>query len=258
ADPLVGRVVGGGRYQILSVLGQGGMGTVYRALQKPLDRMVVLKLVHPELTRDAGALGRFQREMKVTVAIEHPNTVRVYDFGEIEGVPGGPPGGQQFLAMEFLSGRSVRAVLEAEGAFTPGRLASVGIGIAHALGAAHAAGIVHRDLKPENVMLVDAYGQPDFVKVLDFGIARPPEGETGFKTATGVLLGTPAYMSPEQCAGAAVDGRSDLYALGVMLYEMATGRPPFVGNSFTALLIAHTSAPPPPLAGRAPELPAPI
>jgi serine/threonine-protein kinase len=250
ADPLVGRVVAGGRYQIVSVLGQGGMGTVYRALQKPLDRMVVLKLIHPELTRDAGAVGRFQREMKVTVAIEHPNTVRVYDFGEIDGQP--------FLAMEHLDGRSVRAVLDAEGAFAPARLASVGIGVANALGAAHAAGIVHRDLKPENVMLVDAYGQPDFVKVLDFGIARPPEGEVGFKTATGVLLGTPAYMSPEQCSGAAVDGRSDLYALGVMLYEMATGRPPFVGNSFTALLIAHTSAAPPPLAGRARDLPVPI
>jgi serine/threonine-protein kinase len=249
-DPLIGRVVGGGRYEVLAVLGRGGMGTVYRARQRPLDRVVVLKLIHRELSADPGVVGRFEREMRVTAAIEHPNTVRVYDFGEIDGQP--------FLAMEHLAGRSVREVLDKDGAFPSPRLASVGLGVANALGAAHAAGIVHRDLKPDNVILVDAYGEPDFVKVLDFGIARPLEREMGYKTATGVLLGTPIYMSPEQCAGTLVDARSDLYALGVMLYEMAAGRPPFSGASFTAVLVAHATQPPPPLPPLAPDLPAPL
>jgi serine/threonine-protein kinase len=247
SDPLVGRVVADGRYEILGVLGRGGMGTVYRARQLPLDRVVVLKLIHRAMAAEAGALARFQREMKVTVAIEHPNTVRVYDFGDIDGQP--------FLAMEFLSGRTVRDVLRSDGYFAPPRLAAVGIGVANGLGAAHAAGIVHRDLKPDNVMLVDAYGQPDFVKVLDFGIARLPEGDAGFKTMTGVLMGTPTYMSPEQASGVPIDGRSDFYALGVMLYEMATGWPPFTGTSLPALLMAHAHAPPPPLAERLPDLP---
>jgi Flp pilus assembly protein TadD len=246
-DPLVGQRVADGRYQVLSVLGRGGMGTVYRARQYPLDRIVVLKLIHRELAADPAIVARFEREMRVTAAIDHPHTVRVYDFGDIAGQP--------FLAMELVAGKTVREVLDGEGAFSAARLVPVAVGVAKALGAAHAAGIIHRDLKPDNVMLVDHYGERDFVKVLDFGIARPLERDQGFQTTAGMLLGTPAYMSPEHGLGGVIDARSDLYALGVMLYEMACGQLPFAESSVTALLVAHASAPPPPLAPRVPSLP---
>jgi Flp pilus assembly protein TadD len=247
ADPLVGQRVADGRYQVLSVLGRGGMGTVYRARQYPLDRIVVLKLIHRELASDPAIVARFEREMRVTAAIDHPHTVRVYDFGDIAGQP--------FLAMELVAGKTVRELLDGEGAFSTARLVPVAVGVAKALGAAHAAGIIHRDLKPDNVMLVDHYGERDFVKVLDFGIARPLDRDQGFQTTAGMLLGTPAYMSPEHGLGGVIDARSDLYALGVMLYEMACGQLPFAESSVTALLVAHASAPPPPLAPRVPSLP---
>lgn len=239
-DPLLGRTVADGRYQVLALLGVGGMGTVYRAVQHPLERQVALKLIHRELATNENIVARFEREMRMTASIEHPHTVRVYDFGFIDGQP--------FLAMEYLAGRSLRAIIDTAGAFPAERLAAIGLQIAKALRAAHQAGIVHRDLKPDNVLLVDGYGERDFVKVLDFGIARPLEQEQGFQTSAGAIVGTPAYMSPEQVNGAAVDGRSDLYALGVMLFEMATGAPPFAGP-MTVLLMAHARQAPPSLDG---------
>jgi len=239
-DPLLGRTVADGRYQVLALLGVGGMGTVYRALQHPLERQVALKLIHRELATNETIVARFEREMRMTASIEHPHTVRVYDFGRIDGQP--------FLAMEYLAGRSLRAVLDGGGALPVDRLAAIGLQIAKALRAAHQAGIVHRDLKPDNVLLVDGYGERDFVKVLDFGIARPLEQEAGFQTMSGAIIGTPAYMSPEQVTGAPVDARSDLYALGVMLFEMATGAPPFAGST-TALLIAQAQQAAPSLDG---------
>ena len=239
-DPLLGRTVADGRYQVQALLGVGGMGTVYRALQHPLERQVALKLIHRELAKNETIVARFEREMRMTASIEHPHTVRVYDFGRIDGQP--------FLAMEYLAGRSLRAVLDTGGALPIERLAAIGLQIAKALRAAHQAGIVHRDLKPDNVLLVDGYGERDFVKVLDFGIARPLEQEPGFQTVAGAIVGTPAYMSPEQVTGAAIDARSDLYALGVMLFEMATGAPPFAGST-TALLVAQAQQAPPSLDG---------
>ena len=239
-DSLLGRTVADGRYQVLALLGVGGMGTVYRALQHPLERQVALKLIHRELAMKENIVARFEREMRMTASIEHPHTVRVYDFGRIDGQP--------FLAMEYLAGRSLRAVLDTAGAMPVDRLAAIGLQIAKALRAAHQAGIVHRDLKPDNVLLVDGYGERDFVKVLDFGIARPLEPEPGFQTVAGAIVGTPAYMSPEQVTGAAIDTRSDLYALGVMLFEMATGAPPFAGST-TALLVAQAQQAPPSLDG---------
>ena len=247
-DPLLGRTVADGRYQVLALLGVGGMGTVYRALQHPLERQVALKLIHRELAMNETIVARFEREMRMTASIEHPHTVRVYDFGRIDGQP--------FLAMEYLAGRSLRAILDTTGALPPGRLAAIGLQIAKALRAAHQAGIVHRDLKPDNVLLVDGYGERDFVKVLDFGIARPLEQDAGFQTSAGAIIGTPAYMSPEQVNGAPVDARSDLYALGVMLFEMATGAPPFAGP-MTALLMAQVQQPPPSLDGFD-AIPAPV
>src|SRR3569623_716415 len=239
-DPLVGRTVADGRYQVLALLGVGGMRTVYRALQHPLERQVALKLIHRELAMNEKIVARFEREMRMTASIEHPHTVRVYDFGSIDGQP--------FLAMEYLAGRSLRTVLDTGGALPSDRLAAIGVQIAKALRAAHRAGIVHRDLKPDNVLLVDGYGERDFVKVLDFGIARPLEQEPGFQTSAGAIVGTPAYMSPEQVNGAPVDPRSDLYALGVILFELATGAPPFAGP-MTVLLMAHARQAPPSLDG---------
>ncbi len=247
-DPLIGRTVADGRYEVLARLGTGGMGTVYRVRQHPLERMAVLKLIHREMASDATAVGRFEREMRVTAAIEHPHTVRVYDFGQIDGQP--------FLAMEYLAGRSLRQELDRGGALPAERVASIGVQVAKALGAAHRVGVVHRDLKPDNIMLVDGYGERDFVKVLDFGIARSLDQSAGFRTSAGAIIGTPAYMSPEQASTVPLDARSDLYSLGVVLYEMLSGAPPFVGESITALLFAHVSVAPPPLPARVSRPPA--
>jgi eukaryotic-like serine/threonine-protein kinase len=238
ADPLCGREVAGGRYLVERVLGKGGMGTVYAALQRPINRRVALKLIHRELTGNREIVERFLQEMRLTAAIEHPHTVRLYDFGDIEGQP--------FLTTEFLEGRTLRAELTKVGALGQARVATIGIQIAKALRAAHEHAVVHRDLKPDNIMLLDSYGERDYVKVLDFGIARSLGQTTDLRTRTGTLLGTPAYMSPEQCDGRPVDARSDLYSLGIVLYEMATGVTPFPpSHTLPQLLMDHVSVPPP-------------
>jgi serine/threonine-protein kinase len=251
-DPLCGREVAGGRYFVESVLGKGGMGTVYSALQRPINRRVALKLIHRELTGNREIVERFLQEMRLTAAIEHPHTVRLYDFGDIEGQP--------FLTTEFLQGRTLRAELTKVGAFGQARLATIGIQIAKALRAAHEHAVVHRDLKPDNVMLLDSYGEHDYVKVLDFGIARSLGGRTtDLQTRAGMLLGTPAYMSPEQCDGRPVDARSDLYSLGIVLYEMATGVTPFpAGHTLPQLLMDHVSVVPPDVRALVPGLAEPF
>jgi serine/threonine-protein kinase len=246
-DPLVGREIANGRYRVVNVLGRGGMGTVYTALQRPVDRKVALKIIHRELAGNPEIVARFLEEMRLTAAIEHPHTVRVYDFGDIDGQP--------FLTTEFLDGRSLRDELQRSGPFPKERVASVCAQIAKALRAAQAHGVVHRDLKPENIMLLDLDGDTDYVKVLDFGIARSLNRTTGMRTGTGALLGTPAYMSPEQCEGKPVDGRSDLYALGLVAYELSSGSLPFPpSESLPQMLLSHVATPPPDLQARAPQL----
>jgi serine/threonine protein kinase/tetratricopeptide (TPR) repeat protein len=230
-----------GRYQILRKLGSGGMGTVYKARQLSMDRMVALKLIHPGLADDPEIAARFHREMQASSVIEHPNTVRVFDFGETEER-------QLFLVMEFLEGRSLAEELQAQGPLPLPRIAYIGGQVARALGAAHQEGVVHRDLKPENVMLLDRYGERDFVKVLDFGIARfldasKPSSQV---TVEGSVLGTPAYMSPEQAMGKAIGPASDLYSLGILLYQMATGALPFNGETLQEVLIKQATEPPRP------------
>ncbi|HEX4416262.1 MAG TPA: protein kinase [Kofleriaceae bacterium] len=235
----------GGKYQILRVLGEGGMGAVYQALQPAMNRMVALKLIRPEMGLKPDAIARFHREMMVTARIEHPNTIRLYDFGE--------DGGQLFLVMELLAGTSLGQVIDSAGKLALPRIIRIGRQVANALGAVHAHGVVHRDLKPDNVMLLDAYGERDFVKVLDFGIAKSLDEDPQL-TGTGKPIGTPAYMSPEQAMGRPVDHRTDLYAFGVMLYRMASGRAPFDAPSMVSMLMAHATEVPPPIASLAPEI----
>ena len=249
ADPLVGRTIAGGRYTVTAVLGRGGMGVVYAAVQHPVNRKVALKVIHRELAGERHITDRFMQEMNLTAAIEHPHTVRLYDVGDLDGQP--------FITTEFLEGKTLREELARVGRMPPARAVAIGLQIARALRGAQAHGVVHRDLKPENIMLLDRYGERDYVKVLDFGIARSLH-RTGadFRTGTGAILGTPAYMSPEQCEGKPVDVRSDLYTLGLIIYELCAGALPFPATpSIPAMLLAHVSQPPPDLATRAPNVP---
>ena len=241
-DPLVGQLFAG-RYTILDVLAEGGMGKVYRAQQESPRRLVALKVVRRDLSEGTRAAERFLREMSATSLIEHPHTVRVYDFGRCEH-------GELFLAMELLDGTTLRQALAAEGAMDPARVVHIGMQSAKALGAAHAKGIVHRDIKPDNIMLTQPYGESDYVKVLDFGLAHFAEAEPGAGqplTKTGLLLGTPDYMSPEQAEDRELDARSDLYSLGVVLYQLVTNTVPFTATTPIKVLYKHLhEAPRPP------------
>jgi serine/threonine-protein kinase len=231
SDPLQDKLVLG-RYRLLERLGKGGMGSVYKARQLSMDRLVAIKLIHPNLAEDPAISARFHREMQATSRVEHPNTVQVFDYGQAED-------GQLFLVMELLQGRTLAQLLRSETWIPAARLIPIAAQIARALGAAHAQGIVHRDLKPENVMLVDHFGERDFVKVLDFGIARflQAEAASSRMTADGALIGTPTYMSPEQARGEEVGPKSDLYSLGVLLYQVTMGLPPFEGTTLPEILL---------------------
>src|SRR6185503_13378272 len=224
------------------------MGVVYAAVQHPVNRKVALKLIHRELAGERHIIDRFMQEMNLTAAIEHPHTVRLYDVGDLDGQP--------FITTEFFEGRTLRDELARVSRMPPARAVAIGLQIARALRGAQAHGVVHRDLKPENIMLLDRYGERDYVKVLDFGIARSLH-RTGadFRTGTGAILGTPQYMSPEQCEGKPVDGRSDLYALGLITYELCAGALPFPATpSIPAMLLAHVAQVPDDLAARAPDV----
>ena len=236
-----------GRYEIQRLLGAGGMGAVYLARQVSMDRWVALKLIHAQAEsfgRDVAK--RFQQEMRVSAKIEHPNTIRVYDYGETDG--------RLYLAMEYLEGKSLRDTILPDRPLDVERALRIATQIAKALGAAHSEGVVHRDLKPENIILLNRYGEQDFVKILDFGIARSLDPGSERLTIAGGVIGTPAYMSPEQAAGRAVDGRTDLYALGIIIFEMLCGSPPFQKPTTMSLLVAQMTEPPPPILQRVPTL----
>jgi len=244
ADPLVGQVLGG-KFRVIRLLGEGGMGAVYEG-EQPLGtvkRKVAVKTLHPHLSRDSKIQARFEREVATISELEHPNTIQVYDFGST-------PEGILYFVMEFLHGGSVADRLAAEGAMAPRRACHILEQVCGSLEEAHGRGIVHRDLKPDNVVLVERAGQKDFVKVLDFGIAKrttaPDEGESRL-TQQGMVVGTPPYMSPEQFAGRSVDARSDIYSLGVMAYEMLTGKLPFKANTAWEWAAQHLTAPPIPI-----------
>ncbi|HUS68438.1 MAG TPA: protein kinase [Kofleriaceae bacterium] len=250
----IGREVGG-RYRIHTKLGEGGMGAVYRAEQISLKRTVALKVLRPELSADASLVRRFNAEAELAAKLNHPNTVTLYDFGQ-------DADGSLFIAMEFLEGRSLRQVLHKEGAMSPARALAIVDQVCASLSDAHTRGIVHRDLKPDNVMLVQVGRQSDAVRVLDFGIAklRDEQGDMTQMpmTRAGDLLGTPQYMAPEQIRGEAVDARTDVYALGAMLYEMVTGRLPFEAPSLMGILGKHLTELPVPPHQRRPELGIPL
>jgi serine/threonine-protein kinase len=240
----VGDVVGD-RFRIDAVLGEGGMAVVYRAEHLHLRKLVALKVLLPEFSSNPEIVARFEREAVAAGRLDSPHVVAVTDFGRL-------PDASFFLVMEYVKGRTLRTVLK-DGAIDPRRALRILAGIVAAVGDAHQMGIVHRDLKPENIMLVDRDGDSNFVKVLDFGIAKIDasgcEGAGGSDTALtrlGVLMGTPDYMSPEQALGQPVDLRSDLYSMGVILFEMLTGERPFKGGA-VAVLNQHLMAEPPDL-----------
>jgi eukaryotic-like serine/threonine-protein kinase len=228
AGGLVGAVVDG-RFEIRALLGEGGMGTVYRAWQRSVDREVAIKVIDRTRVRDAMTVRRFLREAKLASQLSHPNTVGVIDFGQAED-------GRLFIAMELVRGRTLARVLAEDGAMSVARVAGVGIQLCDALEAAHGLAIVHRDLKPANVILVDDPAGRDRIKVLDFGLAKSLVGDDTEATESGDVVGTPRYLAPELVSGKAVTAQSDLYAVGVMLGELALGRRLFEGTQIAELL----------------------
>jgi tRNA A-37 threonylcarbamoyl transferase component Bud32 len=243
-DPMLGQTFGG-KYKIIRLLGEGGMGAVYEGEQQlgKAKRKVAVKTLHAHLSLDPKIKARFEREVGTVAELEHPNTIQVYDFGSNEE-------GILYIVMEFLQGKSLANLLEKEGAMPADRVERIMQQICGSLEEAHGRGIVHRDLKPDNVVLVDRAGKKDFVKVLDFGIAqRSHETDRGEQKLTqqGTVLGTPPYMSPEQFAGRPIDARSDIYSLGVMAYEMLTGKLPFEAQTAWEWATQHMTQAPRPI-----------
>lgn len=244
ADPFIGHVLNN-RFKIESKIGEGGFGAVYRGIQLGTPRKVAIKLLHPEMTRDPNLIARFRREGHVLLNLKDAHTITTYDFDHTVD-------GTLYIAMELLEGKSLHSVFQSQGPLDWRRVFKIIGEMCSSLAEAHQQGVVHRDLKPENVYLENRTGNPEFVKILDFGIAKVIKGEIDPSspqlTATGQTLGTLEYMSPEQLMGKQLDGRSDVYALGVVAYEMITKRLPFPDAKGPAGLITaqlrHTPTPP--------------
>jgi serine/threonine protein kinase len=241
ADPLVGTVLDE-RYRVSRILGEGGMGIVYEAMHQRIERKLAIKVLRDDFSSRPDVVERFRREAKAASKIGHPNIVDVIDFGET-------PLGASYFVMEMLEGEDLADLLSREIRLSPSRAVAIAYQCCRALAAAHEKGIVHRDLKPENVFLLERGGFPDFVKLVDFGVAKMTEldhaeGASGRRlTRTGMIFGTPEYMSPEQANGQPLDHRVDIYALGIILYETLTGSVPFEGESFMAVLSKHAVQP---------------
>jgi len=257
-DPLLGTVLGG-RYTITGRIGIGGMGTVYRAEQSPVGREVALKVLRSELGHDPETVARFKREAHTLSQLRHPNTVTIFDAGRTEE-------GLLYLAMELLEGEMLSVRIRRVGPMPPEEAVRVAMGVLRSLDEAHAAGIIHRDLKPDNIFLAQVHGRPDeaeVVKVVDFGIAKIRDGERvegldPIATQEGTVFGTPRYMSPEQAQGRPIDGRSDLYAVGVLLFHMITGGAPFTEDDAVVVMAHHIQTVPPRLQEVVPEAAVPL
>src|SRR5215208_1444894 len=252
-DSLIGTTLAG-KYRIDERLNEGGMGTVYRGTHVLMEKTVAIKVLRPALAADEKIVARFSREARAASRISHPHALSVTDFGEDEN-------GNVFLVMEFLSGKTLKQVIRDGGPLSLTRVVDITRQVGDALNAAHSQGVVHRDLKSDNIMLLDTM-TGDYAKVLDFGIAKinEPDGstDTGL-TAPNLVIGTPQYMSPEQCAqNAEIDARSDIYSLGVILYEMLVGHVPFSGDSPTMVMMKHLQDPVPSVLEERSDLPASV
>ena len=251
-DPLIGQTLDS-KYELRERLGQGGMGAVYRGSRVHIGDEVAIKVLHRKYVSDTASAERFRREARAAAVLRHPNVVAIYDYGDARG--NDTPA---YIVMELLEGKSLRGLLELEGRLGLSRAVTLMRDICAGVGAAHRRGAFHRDLKPDNVIVLppDADGESESVKVVDFGIAklRDVAGAPSL-TETGAVVGTPYYMSPEQCRGEPLDARSDVYSLGAMLFEMLAGTPPFMAESITGVIAKHLFDPPPPLP---PELEIPV
>ncbi len=235
-DQMIGRMLAG-RFLLVDKLGQGGMGTVYKAVHTQMDRICAIKLLSPLSADTESAVARFKREARMASRIDNPHAITIYDFGQAED-------GLLYLAMEFIDGKPLTRLLAEEPGLGIVRTVHITRQIAAALTAAHSLGIVHRDLKPDNIMIAQKGADADFVKVLDFGIAKTVADDTDNVTKTGFVLGTPVYMSPEQLTGEKLDARSDVYSLAIIVYEMLSGRLPFEGDNAQAIMIKRVTSDP--------------
>ena len=247
-DPLIGTIIAG-RFRIDELIGHGGMGKVYRARHLALDRVVCLKLLKPALLQDPTLVGRFEREAKAASRLNHPNGISVLDFGRND------LDGSLYIVMEYVKGKDLGSVLRDEWPLPETRLCNIMAQALAALAEAHAHKVIHRDLKPENIMIEQRRDHADFVKVLDFGIAKILDSDGPGLTRKDVVCGTPQYMAPEQATGSTLDQRCDLYAVGVILYQMATGYLPFEGQTSMEVLTSHVNDAPVPPRQRQPGAP---
>jgi len=247
SDPMLGRLLDN-RYRMTKKIGEGGMGAIYQAVHTEMGRTCAIKLLAPITTGRDEALARFKREAKMASRIDNPHAVTIYDFGEAEN-------GLLFLAMEYIDGRPLSGIITEHRMLSIDRVVHITNQIAEALSAAHALGIVHRDLKPDNVMITRKGKDGDYVKVLDFGIAKTVADDSADNlTKTGFVLGTPVYMSPEQLLGEKLDGRSDIYSLAIIVYEMLSGKLPFIADNQQAVMMKRITGLPVPLRTPAPQV----
>lgn len=246
-DPLIGTILAG-NYEILSVLGQGGMGVVYKARHALMDRIVAIKMLQAQLITDSMSVKRFQHESKAASRINHPNVISVYDFGI-------SPTGQPYIVMDYLEGTPLSDEIKREGQIGVERTIKIMAQACDALEHAHKQGVIHRDLKPSNIVLINFDGDKDFVKVVDFGVAKLLTGTESQKlTQVGEVCGSPVYMSPEQCKGLDLDNRSDVYSMAIVVYEALTGRLPILGKTMVETMFEHVSSPPKTIAEARPDL----
>ena len=234
------------KYLVQSVLGEGGMAVVYRAHHVQMERTVVIKVMQGWLLSNRNSVERFERECKLTAKLNHPNIVSVYDVGLINGK-------EPYLVMEYIKGESLADKIHNSGALPYATTANIIIQICRGLQEAHSSGIIHRDLKPDNVLLQHKSDRPDWVKIVDFGISNFVHGSKKL-TKTGRMVGTPEYIAPEQLKDRPIDMRTDLYGIGIMMFEMLTGRVPFDGESAESILMKHLLEDPPTMAEVRPEL----